>query len=81
MTPSARLLIDPWQKLQTSAMMRLQLLVESESLLVCLFEANSHCLQSEENVLFFQSGFWSYFLEPQGMLNHHPETTIAVDAV
>ena len=82
MTPKICSSIDrSWQKLQTSAIMHSQLLVKSGSLAFCLLEINIHCLQSEENVLSLQIGFRSYFLEQQDMLNHYPETSIAVDAV
>ena len=78
MAPSVLLLIDPRQKLQTAAMLHLQIFMKGR---FNLLKVNSHCPQSEKNNLFLQSGFWSYFLKPQDRLNHHPETIIAVDAV
>ena len=81
MALTVRLLIVPRQKLKTAAMMHSHVLVNGGSLPFCFPEVNSHSSQSEENVLIFQSDFWSYFLEPQDMLNHLPETSIAVDAI
>ena len=81
MAPSVRQQIDPRQKLQIATIMDSQLSVEGKSLPFRLFEVKSHCPQSKENVIYFQSGFWSHFLEQQNMLNHHPETSIAIDAV